>query len=304
MKSSRFAKAAASILALSLAALTLTGCTEQARWSKGTGPIKIVASTNVWGDIAHQIAGDEATVTALIDNVNQDPHSFEASARDQLAVQDADIVIMNGGGYDDFVEQMVESDETPAILINAFVASGDDDTRNEHIWYSASQVKDVGNVIFSALETVDRNSTPIYELNLAEFEVQIKLIEIRAAEIASAWGGTTVFATEPLLHYLLEDTGMVDITPAEFAEAIEEERDVSPSVMLEAKEAIKKAKFIAVNMGTTTAQIEQLLSEERRASYGFNELLPQDPDTGEYYGDYFEMMAGALDGIVDGARLK
>lgn len=304
MKSSRFAKAAASILALSLAALTLTGCTEQARWQKGTGPIKIVASTNVWGDIAHQIAGDEATVTALIDNVNQDPHSFEASARDQLAVQDADIVIMNGGGYDDFVEQMVESDETPAILINAFVASGDDDTRNEHIWYSASQVKDVGNVIFSALETVDRNSTPIYELNLAEFEVQIKLIEIRAAEIASAWGGTTVFATEPLLHYLLEDTGMVDITPAEFAEAIEEERDVSPSVMLEAKEAIKKAKFIAVNMGTTTAQIEQLLSEERRASYGFNELLPQDPDTGEYYGDYFEMMAGALDGIVDGARLK
>ena len=111
-----------------------------------------------------------------------------------------------------------------------------------------------------------------------------------------------MFATEPLIHYLLEDTGMVDITPAEFSEAIEEERDVSPSVMLEAKEAIKKAKFIAVNMGTTTAQIEQLLSEERRASYGFNELLPQDPDTGEYYGDYFEMMAGALDGIVDGAR--
>ena len=302
MKSSRFAKVAASILALSLAALTLTGCTEQARWQKGTGPIKILASTNVWGDIAYQIAGEEATVTALIDNVNQDPHSFEASARDQLAVQDADIVIMNGGGYDDFVEQMVEADETPAILINAYVASGDDATRNEHIWYSASQVKDVGNVIFSALETVDRNSTPTYESNLAEFEAKIKLIEIRTAEIANTWGGTTVFATEPLLHYLLEDTGMVDITPAEFAVAIEVERDVSPSVMLEAKEAIKKAKFIAVNMGTTTAQIEQLLSEERRASYGFNELLPQDPDTGEYYGDYFEMMAGALDGIVDGAR--
>ena len=302
MKSSRFAKTAASILALSLAALTLTGCTEQARWQKGTGPIKIVASTNVWGDIAYQIAGEEATVTALIDNVNQDPHSFEASARDQLAVQDADIVIMNGGGYDDFVEQMVEADETPAILINAYVASGDDDTRNEHIWYSASQVKDVGNVIFSALETVDRNSTPLYESNLAEFEAKIKLIEIRTAEIANTWAGTTVFATEPLIHYLLQDTGMVDITPAEFAEAIEEERDVSPAVMLEAKEAIKKANFIAVNMGTTTAQIEQLLSEERRASYGFNELLPQDPDTGEYYGDYFEMMAGALDAIVEGAR--
>ena len=302
MKSSRFAKAAASILALSLAALTLTGCTGQARWQKGTGPIKIVASTNVWGDIAYQIAGEEATVTALIDNVNQDPHSFEASARDQLAVQDADIVIMNGGGYDDFVEQMVEADETPAILINAYVASGDDDTRNEHIWYSASQVKDVGNVIFSALETVDRNSTPTYESNLAEFEAQISLIEIRTSEIASAWGGEKVFATEPLIYYLLEDTGMVDITPGEFSEAIEEERDVAPAVMLEAKEALKQAKFVAVNSSTSTAQIEELLSSYPSAAYAFGELLPQDPDTGEYSGDYFEMMTSALDMIVEGAR--
>jgi len=304
MKSSRFAKTAASILALSLAALTLAGCTDQARWQKGTGPIKIVASTNVWGDIAYQIAGEEATVTALIDNVNQDPHSFEASARDQLAVQDADIVIMNGGGYDDFVEQMVEADDTPAILINAYVASGDDDTRNEHIWYSASQVKDVGNVIFSALETVDRNSTSTYESNLAEFEAQIKLIEIRTAEIASAWGGEKVFATEPLIYYLLQDTGMVDITPAEFSEAIEEERDVAPAVMLEAKDALKQAKFVAVNSSTSTTQIEELLSSYPSAAYAFGELLPQDPDTGEYSGDYFEMMTSALDMIVDGARPK
>ena len=302
MKSSRFAKTAASILALSLAALTLTGCTGQARWQKGTGPIKIVASTNVWGDIAYQIAGEEATVTALIDNVNQDPHSFEASARDQLAVQDADIVIMNGGGYDDFVEQMVEADDTPAILINAYVASGDDDTRNEHIWYSASQVKDVGNVIFSALETVDRNSTPTYESNLAEFEAQIKLIEIRTAEIANAFGGAKVFATEPLIHYLLEDTGMVDITPAEFSEAIEEERDVAPYAMVEAKAVIKQAKFVVVNSSTSTAQINEILSSYPSAAYAFGELLPQDPDTGEYYGDYFEMMASALDMIVEGAR--
>jgi zinc/manganese transport system substrate-binding protein len=302
MKSSRFAKAAAGILVLSLAALTLTGCTDQGRWQKGTGPIRIVASTNVWGDIAHQISGDEATVTALIDNVNQDPHSFEASARDQLAVQEADIVIMNGGGYDDFVEQLVAADDTPAILINAYVASGDDNTRNEHIWYSASQVKDVGNVIFSALETVDRNSTPIYESNLVEFEAKIKLIEIRTAEIASAWGREKVFATEPLIYYLLQDTGMVDITPAEFAESIEEERDVPPYAMVEAKSVIKQAKFIAVNLSTSTAQIDQVLSQATAPAYGFGELLPQDPDTGEYDGDYFQMMANALDMIVEGAR--
>ena len=95
---------------------------------------------------------------------------------------------------------------------------------------------------------------------------------------------------------------MIDITPAEFREAIEEERDVPPYAMLEAKKVIKQAKFIAVQLDTSTAQIDKLLEDERRAAYGFGELLPQDPDTGEYYGDYFEMMAGALDGIVDRAR--
>ena len=78
-----------------------------------------MASTNVWGDIAHQISGDLATVDALIYDQNQDPHSFEASARDQLLIENADIVIMNGGGYDDFVEKLVAADDSPAVLINA-----------------------------------------------------------------------------------------------------------------------------------------------------------------------------------------
>jgi zinc/manganese transport system substrate-binding protein len=96
---------------------------------------------------------------------------------------------------------------------------------------------------------------------------------------------------------------MIDITPTEFAEAIEEERDVPPAVMLEAKEAAAQAKFIAVNSSTSTAQIEQVLSDaSATAAFGFGELLPQDPDTGEYYGDYFQMMASALDMIVEGAR--
>ncbi len=303
MSKSRLARAAASILVATLAVFGLTACAEQPRWSKGTGPIKIVASTNVWGDIAHQISGDLATVDALIYNSTQDPHSFEASARDQLLIENADIVIMNGGGYDDFVETMVEADETPAILINAYVASGRDESRNEHIWYSASQVKDVANVIFSALETVDESNVETFDANLAEFEAQIKLIQIRTEQIAGAWGGSKVFSTEPLIHYLLEDTGMVDITPAEFSEAIEEERDVSASVLAEAKAAAKQAKFIAVSSHTATRQIDDLLaSTPDVAHWGFNELLPQDPDTGEYAGDYFQMITWALDSLVEGVR--
>jgi hypothetical protein len=45
-----------------------------------------------------------------------------------------------------------------------------------------------------------------------------------------------------------------------------------------------------------------VLKDSSATSFAFGELLPQDPDTGEYYGDYFQMMASALDMIVEGAR--
>ena len=104
-------------------ALALSGCStsEPGRWSAGA--IKIVASTNVWGSVANLVAGDLATVDAIIYNTNQDPHSYELTARDQLLINNADIVIMNGGGYDDFIQQAVDADPTPAITVNAFMAS-------------------------------------------------------------------------------------------------------------------------------------------------------------------------------------
>src|SRR5690606_18912726 len=47
---------------------------------------------------------------------SQDPHSYEASGRDRLAVQEADLVIENGGGYDSLMEALLEGAEDPAVL--------------------------------------------------------------------------------------------------------------------------------------------------------------------------------------------
>jgi zinc/manganese transport system substrate-binding protein len=128
-------------LTLALAALlALAGCSPSIpeRWTAGTGTIKIVASTNVWGSIANLVAGNLATVDAVIYNVNQDPHSHQLTARDQLLINNADIVVMNGGGYDDFMQQALAADPTPAITVNAFTATGNSETSNEHIWLRLS----------------------------------------------------------------------------------------------------------------------------------------------------------------------
>ena len=289
-----------------VALLALAGCSpaEQPRWQAGDGPIKIVASTNVWGSVANLVAGDLATVDAIIYNVNQDPHSYELTARDQLLINNADIVIMNGGGYDDFMQQAIDADPTPAITVDAFMASGDDETRNEHIWFDVDQVGDVAAVIGSAIESLDyANSNQIWtavEVFRTKLAERKALLDENKAQLKFAYmlpEMKCVFMTEPLVAYLAEDAGWTDLTPVEFSEAIEEERDVPPAVMQEAIDLIKNNKVgsIYVNGSTQTAQIETLLAANKNIRvFEFSELLNQDPDTLEYDGGYFEMLDGAI----------
>lgn len=279
------------------AALALSGCSasEQVRWSAGSGDIKIVASTNVWGSVANLVAGDLATVDAIIYNTNQDPHSYELTARDQLLINNADIVIMNGGGYDDFIQQAVDADSTPAITVNAFMASGDDETRNEHIWYDVDQTGDVAAVIAAAIESLDESKTEEVEARVADFRE--KLAERKAQLEALRAEPKTVFATEPLIDYLLEDAGYENLTPEAFMEAIEEDTDVPPAAMQESKDIMASGRvdFVCLNESTKTPQIEELLKANTNvAVFGFGELLIQDPDTLEYDGGYFEMIDAAI----------
>ncbi len=108
-----------SITLLAASAFVLAGCASPA---PGAGPdedtrLSIVASTNVYGDIASAIGGDLVSVTSIITSAAQDPHSYEASAQDQLALSKADLVIENGGGYDPFIDQLLEASASTAVVI-------------------------------------------------------------------------------------------------------------------------------------------------------------------------------------------
>lgn len=280
-----------------VALLALAGCSpaQPSGWSAGHGKIKIVASTNVWGSVANLVAGDLATVDAIIYNTNQDPHSYELNARDQLLINNADIVIMNGGGYDDFIQQAVDADPTPAITVNAFMASGDDETRNEHIWYDVDQVGDVAAVIGAAIESLDESKVDEVEIRVADFREKIAARKAQLNALRAT--PKTVFLTEPLIAYLVEDAGYTDATPPEFSEAIEEENDVPPTVFATAVDLItsNSVDVIYLNATTQTSQIEKLLSLNASiTNYSFTELLKQDPDTLEYEGGYFEMLDSVI----------
>ena len=256
------AKRAIAVMLAASASLLLVGCKPSASptTSPSDGKISIVASTSVWGSVAEAIGGDLVEVTSIIDSASMDPHSYSATARDRLAVNQADIVVMNGGGYDDFMQSLVDQDDTPAITIDAFQAAGDDQTRNEHIFYDFVQVQDVAAVIAGAIEAVDASTFDEGQANFEAFKQQLEGLTAMSAGIMTNLDNPDVVLTEPVAAYLLTSMGFHDVTPASFTRAIEEEREVPPLALKDVQDKITYAliNFLALNPATVTAQTEAL----------------------------------------------
>ena len=70
------------------------------------GTVPVVASTDVYGAVVQAVGGDRVTVTSLISDPAADPHSYEAPPAAAAAVARARLVVVNGGGYDEFAERL------------------------------------------------------------------------------------------------------------------------------------------------------------------------------------------------------
>ncbi|QRZ62247.1 metal ABC transporter solute-binding protein, Zn/Mn family [Rothia sp. ZJ932] len=113
---------------LSLATLALAGCSanDENASSSPDETLDIVATTDVYADVARAVVGDTegVEVTSIIASTSQDPHSYEATSNDRLTVKDAEVVVLNGGGYDTFMEEMAGTDNTEQAVVNAVKVSG------------------------------------------------------------------------------------------------------------------------------------------------------------------------------------
>ena len=276
------------LVSLALAAtLALAGCAPAQQPVEGK--VKIVASTNVWGDVAKSVGGDLVEVTSIIDDAKKDPHSYEASARDQLAVEKANLVIANGGGYDDFIEKMAEAAGNKQILRVASAVTAVAWQENEHLWYSISAVGEAAYAMADTLSAIDAKNATTYSKNADTYIEGLTGIAAAYGDVRTRTEGFTYFGTEPLAAWLLDDLGFVNKTPAKFSEAIENETDVAPSVMKESLDLIKSGtiKYLIINSQTQNSQVQQIIDAARDAEVRavvLSEVLPKGTNYVEWMG--------------------
>ncbi len=169
------------------AALALSGCATSSASgdASGDGTVRIVASTNVYGSIAQEIGGDDVEVTSILDDPSQDPHSFESSAKTQLAVSKADLLIENGGGYDDFMTTLAKASNTTADTINVVELSGldqgGDAEFNEHVFYDYPTMVKLVADLEQRLTKLDSAHADTFERNAKTLTTKLDDLESQTA---------------------------------------------------------------------------------------------------------------------------
>lgn len=292
----------------------LAGCASGAGDETDAG-ISVVASTSVYGQIAEAIGGDLIEATSIVTSDAQDPHSFEASARDQLAVSRADLIIENGGGYDAFMDDLIDASGSEAPVLTAVEFStewpgeaasdsnGDHDHAghdhiegfNEHVWYDVEAMGMLAHGIRSKLEVLSPENEDAFAANLDDFLQGITGLEDALAGVAADHAGAQVFVTEPVPGYLIDAAGLENVTPDAFTEAVEEGQDVAPATLLESLDLLNggDVRVVITNTQTSGAESERIADEAQSRGIpviSFSETLPQ----GQTYLSWMQANIDAL----------
>ncbi|MDT7707776.1 MAG: zinc/manganese transport system substrate-binding protein [Pseudonocardiales bacterium] len=269
------------------AALALAACgsgAPAATNADGTTALSVVASTDVYGAIAQAIGGDAVKVTSIINSPDADPHEYEAKPADAVAVDEAKVLVYNGAGYDDFATKLLAASGTKPTTIDVSELSGlqapAGGTFNEHVWYSFPTVKKLASTLAADLGAADPAQASTFTANATAFNAKIDGLTAKLDAVKAAHSGEKVGITEPVPLYMVQAAGLVDATPAEFSQAVEEGTDPPAAVLADTLKTLQgpdKVKALLPNAQTETPltkQVEQAATAGGVPVVKVSETLP------------------------------
>jgi zinc/manganese transport system substrate-binding protein len=273
MKSDAF-----STLAVLVVAIVLTGCSSGAP-ATTPGVISVVAGENFWGSIASQLGGSRVTVHSVVTDPNADPHEYESSTTDARAFAEADLVILNGAGYDDWGQKLLDANSSShRTVLTIAQLLGRKAGDNPHFWYNPAYVLTVADKITAELKAIDSGDSTYFDQQRSAFTLALKPYTDLVALIKTKYAGAPIGSTESIYVYMAGGLGLNLISPPEFMNAVAEGTDPPASAVATFHDQVagKKIKVLVYNIQASsalTASLKQLAQQQGIPLVGVTETL-------------------------------
>lgn len=184
----RWVRSAGLVVGLVVAAAA-TGCS-----AAGSDTPRIVVTTNILGDVVGEIAGEEAEVTTLM-KPNADPHSFEISAQEASLMESADLIVSNGLGLEEGLQQHLDravAAGAPALAAGDHIAVLDytsEDaagTPDPHFWTDPERMVDVVDAVEEEIAAIPGVDEEVVGANADAYRAELELLDAEMVEAFSA----------------------------------------------------------------------------------------------------------------------
>ncbi len=166
--------------------LLAVGCTAPA--TESTAPstgLNVVATTTVFADMVRNVGGAFVDVSSLVPN-NGDVHTFEPRPADVQRVAQAQLLVMNGLGLDDWLERIIANSSasgTPLLKLGVglpgveLLPGEDPGTQNPHLWMDVKYAELYVDRIAAALKSADPTDAAAYDTQAAAYKQRLAALD-------------------------------------------------------------------------------------------------------------------------------
>jgi zinc/manganese transport system substrate-binding protein len=247
---------------ITLAALAIGACGPGGTApSPAGGPISVLGAENFYGDLLAQIGGTRVTASSILSDPSADPHEYEASPAAAKLVADSKLVIVNGIGYDDFMDKLLGASTKPdRVVINVQDILGVKNDVNVHVWYDPAAMPKVADAAAAALAKLDPANASYFSEQKAKYISALKPFNDKIASLRAKYPGAPIAFTENVAGYLTDAIGLKVMTPPEFMEAIESGTDPAPADVAAERDLLTghRVKALLYNSQVTSPLTEQI----------------------------------------------
>lgn len=288
-----------------LVLMMLAGC--QSQKNDETGKLKVMTSFYPLYDFAQKVGGDKVAVENIIEG--GEAHGYEPSANDIIRIQESDVFIMNGAGFEGWAPKTLKSVKNDKLKIvdtsqGVTLHEGHDHHHGEydpHIWMNPMNAYQQMKNIKDAFVEVDPENKDYYEENFkrygAEFESLSNDFENKLRNVKNK----EVVVDHTAYGYMLEPYGIEQVAIAGSLLSSEPTaKQVDESIQY-----IKSQNIKAIYMESlSNDKLLQTISKETGVKIlklnTLESLSKQDLENGN---DYFKVMNENLESLVEGLSL-
>jgi len=262
-----------------------------------SGKIKVVASLDSYGEMAKAVLGNQGSVTSILNDPEADPHEFEPTTADAKIYQKADVIISNGGGFDNWSLKFAkQNDQAKSIsLAKMYHYTDDSATGNEHFWYKTDVAQRLTKQLVKQYAALEPAKKAYFQKNADKYVASLDKVFAMQKQVKADLQGKNLMATEPVFDNTLFKLGAT-VLDQSFAQAVDEQQDPTPADIRTWHQAIDDGKVSAIiyNPQSTGKLVDQAKDYAKQHGIAVVEARETRP-AGKTYAEWQYAQLKALD---------